>query len=251
VRGGLTSAIRLFVTDPLAEGAALSLAAGQAHYLGTVMRREAGQSVLVFNGRDGEWRARITALGRGRAALSVEAMTRPQPRPPDLWLLAPVLKRDTLAWMVEKATELGVSRILLTTSARSAVPRANAERLAATAVEAAEQCGRLDVPALEPAVPLAARLAAWPAGRHLLVGDATGTAPAAAAVIAASGPGAWGAAVGPEGGFTPGELDAFGKLPFCRRASLGPRTLRAETAAVAAVALLQALAGDWRDHHLP
>lgn len=240
------SEIRLHVPGPLMAGMAIAATPAQAHYLAVVMRRAAGDPVLLFDGRSGEWRARITFLARKAAMLAVEEQTRPQRAEPDLWLLAPVLKRETTEWMVEKAAELGVSRILLTTSARSAVTRTNPDRLAAIAIEAAEQCDRLTVPEVAAPAPLARVLASWPAGRHLLVGDESRTAPPATAVIAGAGPGAWALLVGPEGGFTGGELDGFRKLPFCLAASLGPRVLRAETAAVAGLALIQALAGDWR-----
>lgn len=249
------SPIRLFVPDPLAEGATLRLAAPQAHYLAAVMRRAVGDMVLVFNGRDGEWRGRIGAIGRGAATLSIVERTRPQAPAPDLWLLAPVLKRETLEWMVEKATELGASRILPVTSERSAVSRTNAGRLAAIAAEAAEQCRRLDVPAVAEPAPLAAVLDRWDPGRRLLLADESGAAPPVAAVLGGAEAGAWAVLVGPEGGFSARELDGLRVLPFCRPASLGPRILRAETAALAALSVLQALAGDWvadgpRDHHL-
>ncbi|QXM24460.1 16S rRNA (uracil(1498)-N(3))-methyltransferase [Elioraea tepida] len=248
------SPIRLFVPDPLAEGATIRLAPEQTHYLAAVMRRAAGDLVFVFNGRDGEWRARITTLGRG-ATLALEERTRPQEPAPDLWLLAPVLRRETLEWMVEKATELGVTRILPVTAERSAVTRTNAPRLRAIATEAAEQCRRLDVPAIAEPARLATVLAGWDPHRLLLVADESGLAPPVGTVLRTAAAGPWAVLVGPEGGFAPRELDGVRDLPFCRVASLGPRILRAETAAVATLAILQALAGDWvaggpRDHHL-
>lgn len=241
------SEIRLHVSSPLAAGAMVATTPAQAHYLAAVMRRAVGDPVLLFDGRSGEWRARIAALSRKAAMLTVEEQTRPQRAEPDLWLLAPILRRETTEWMVEKATELGASRILLTTSARSAVTRTNPDRLTAIATEAAEQCERLSVPELVPPAPVAQLLASWPAGRHLLVGDESRTAPPAAAVIGGAVPGPWALLVGPEGGFTGPELDGFRKLPFCHLASFGPRILRAETAAIAGLSLIQALAGDWRD----
>ncbi|MDW8445385.1 MAG: RsmE family RNA methyltransferase [Acetobacteraceae bacterium] len=163
-------------------------------------------------------------------------------------LLAPVLRRDTTEWMVEKATELGASAILLTTSTRSAVTRTNPDRLAAIAIEAAEQCGRLTVPRVDPPQALERRLADWPEGLGLVVCDETGASPSLVSVLAkaacAAAPPA--VLVGPEGGFEPRELDRLRNLPFSLPASLGPRTLRAETAALASLALVQALAGDWR-----
>lgn len=239
-------AIRLFVPGPLAAGAQVAAAPAQAHYLAAVMRRRPGDAVLLFDGRSGEWRARIAALSARAATFSVEAQTRSQAPEPDLWLVAPVLKRAATEWMVEKATELGATRIVLTTSARSAVLRTNPERLAAIATEAAEQCGRLGVPAILPPAPLDHVLARWPAERLLLLADETRTAPPAATVIAAAPAPVSALLIGPEGGFTAGELDGLRKLPFCLAASLGPRILRAETAAVAGLALIQALAGDWR-----
>jgi 16S rRNA (uracil1498-N3)-methyltransferase len=242
--------IRLFVESPLAAGVTLRLDGPQAHYLGTVMRRAVGDAVLLFNGRDGEWRARLAALSRGAATLAIEELARPQTPGPDLWLLAPVLKRETLEWMVEKATELGASRILPVITARSAVTRTNTARLTAIAREAAEQCRRLDVPALCEPQPLATLLAAWAPERLILLADESGESPPIATVIATATHSLWAALVGPEGGFGSTELDGLRKLPFCRAAALGPRILRAETAALATLALLQALAGDWRDHHV-
>jgi len=245
------SQIRLFVEAPLAADATLRLDGQQAHYLGTVMRRAVGDEVRLFNGRDGEWRARIAAIGKGAATLALMEMMRPQGPAPDLWMLAPVLKRETLEWMVEKATELGASRIIPVTTTRSAVTRTNPARLAAIAREAAEQCRRLEVPVVDEPVPLAELLARWDAARLLLLADESGASPHVASVIAEAPPGPWAVLVGPEGGFAPHELDGFRKLPFCRSAGLGPRILRAETAAVAVLAVLQALAGDWRDPHVP
>ncbi|GIX10064.1 16S rRNA (uracil(1498)-N(3))-methyltransferase [Elioraea sp.] len=239
--------IRLFVPPPLARGATIAASPGQAHYLAAVMRRAIGDTVLLFDGRTGEWRARISGLSRKAAMLTVEEQTRPQAPESDLWLLAPVLKRETTEWMVEKATELGVARIVLTTSAQSAVTRTNPDRLAAIATEAAEQCGRLGVPEVVPPAPVARVLAGWPPRRHLLLADESRAAPPAHAVIAGAAAGAWALLVGPEGGFTEHELDGFRKLPFCLPASLGPRILRAETAAVIGLGLIQALAGDWQD----
>ncbi len=240
---------RLHVPALLAEGERVSLTPGQAHYLGAVLRRGPGDTVLLFNGRDGEWRARIATLSKREGTLVPDSLVRPQQPEPGPWLLAPVLRRETTEWLVEKACELGADRILLTTSARSAVLRTNPDRLAAIAIEAAEQCGRLTVPTVDPPAPLSRRLADWPAERAVVFGDETRTAPPLGDVLCRVSPGAALALlVGPEGGFAPDELDGLRKLPFCLAASLGPRILRAETAAVAGLAVLQALAGDWRCH---
>lgn len=244
------SVIRLFVEGKLEAGATLRLEGPAVHYLGTVMRRAAGEQILLFNGRDGEWRARIAAIGKAVATLSIGDRTRPQAPRPDLRLLAPVLRRETLEWMVEKATELGVSHILPVITERSAVSRTNAGRLAAIAREAAEQCRRLDVPEVAEPAALSRLLSAWEPHRLLLLADESGASPPIADVLADAPRGPWAVLVGPEGGFSPRELDGVRKLPFCRTVGLGPRTLRAETASLAALAVLQALAGDWRNHHV-
>ena len=165
----MPGSIRLFVAAPLLEGAEIAALPGQAHYLGHVMRRRAGEEVLLFNGADGEWRARIAAIGRDRARFEVLERTRPQLPEPDLWLCFALLKRDATDLVVEKATELGASRILPVITERTQAARVNLERLAAIATEAAEQCERLSVPALHEPVRLAELLAGWPAGRGLAV----------------------------------------------------------------------------------
>lgn len=244
---------RLFVACPLAADLAVRLSEAQAHYLAGVLRRNPGDGVLLFNGEDGEWRATITALSRRGGEAAVLARTRAQGAEPGPVLVAPVLRRDTTEWMVEKATELGAAAILLTTSMRSAVTRTNPDRLTAIATEAAEQCGRLTVPRIDAPKPLERRLADWPAELRLVVCDETGASPPLASVLAGLPPAAFPPAVlvGPEGGFAPDELDRLRDLPFSLPASLGPRTLRAETAALAGLALVQALAGDWRGPQAP
>lgn len=234
---------RLFVEPPLAEGEPIPATPGQAHYLASVMRRASGDAVLLFNGQDGEWHASIAELRRDRASFLPERRIRPQAAAPDLRLLVAAVKRDALEWIVEKATELGVSLIQPVFTRRSVVDRVNGARLAAIAREAAEQCRRLSLPRLAAAVPLHAALEGWD-GAPLLVGDETGQAPPIASV--ATGlrlPAGW--LVGPEGGFHPGELDDLRRRPFVSPVGLGPRILRAETAAVAGLAVLQSLAGDW------
>ena len=230
----MTPSIRLHVATPLHEGAEIALSAGQAHYLGTVMRRPVGGEVLLFNGRDGEWRGRIAALRRDRGHIEVGARVRGQIMEPDIWLVFAVLKRDATELVVEKATELGVSRLLPVVTARTIASRVNLDRLGLIAIEAAEQCERLSVPAIAPPTDMAAMLAHWPAERRLVVaaerasGGAVPRGGASAALL-----------VGPEGGFTPGELDLLARQPFVQMASLGPRILRAETAAIVGLALLQ------------
>lgn len=237
----MSGPIRLFVPAPLHAGALLPATPGQAHYLGRVMRRAAGDRVLLFNGADGEWDARIVSLGRGAASLEAERQRRPQTPEPELWLLFAALKRDATDLVAEKATELGVSVIQPVLTARVNTQRVNTARLAAIATEAAEQSGRLSVPALRAPVPLAAALAAWPADRPLAVAFERGAA-------APVGGGAGGLLVGPEGGFTDEELDGLRARPFVVPISLGPRILRAETAVIAGLALLQAQADAARPH---
>lgn len=233
---------RLFVAADLAAGAVFDLPREQAHYLATVMRAKAGEAVAVFNGRDGEWRAVIDRIAKNAGTLIVEARTRPQAAEPDVWLLAAPLKKDNTDLVAEKAAELGASALWPVFTRRTVAARVNAGRLAAHLVEAAEQCERLTVPALMPACPLDKALAGWDEGRTLLFLDEGGSGPPLASSIP-DGPLA--VLVGPEGGFAPEEREMLARLPFARPVSLGPRILRAETAAIAALAVVQAIKGDW------
>ncbi len=233
---------RLYLDQPLEEGREVSATPAQAHYLGGVMRRATGDPVLLFNGRDGEWAARIAALRKDRCSLRPERQTRPQEATPESRLLVAAVKRDAMDWMAEKATELGIGLIQPVLTRRSVADRVNTTRLAAIAQEAAEQCERLDLPRIEPAHPLPAVLEAWD-GIPLLVGAERRESPALGRVAQGlHAPWAW--LVGPEGGFDRLELDDLARRAFVSTAGLGPRILRAETAAVAGLALLQALAGD-------
>jgi 16S rRNA (uracil1498-N3)-methyltransferase len=239
---------RLYLTARLAHGGAVEPEAGQVHYLRSVLRLGAGAAVAVFNETDGEWLCRVAEIGKGGARLTVERQLRPaEPEgEPDLWLVFAPIKRARLDWMVEKATELGVSALLPVWTARTQVGRVNLERLRAHAIEAAEQSERLSVPELRAPQPLERILAAWPAGRRLLICDESGAGAPISEVAAKLPPGPMALLVGPEGGFDETELDAVGKLSFVTRIGLGPRVLRAETATLAAVAVFQAIAGDWR-----
>ena len=234
---------RLYVEADLAEGVDVPALPGQGHYLGQVMRKGEGDSVHLFNGRDGEWRARIAAIRKDRATLVPEEQLRPQAATPDIRLLLAPLKRDAMEWVVEKATELGVASIHPVLTTRGVVGRINHERLSTIAREAAEQCERLDLPTIAPAQDLHAALDAWD-GTPLFLGHERGKAPSLASLLPGRAP-PLGILVGPEGGFTKPELDAMGRRHFVSSAALGPRILRAETAAVAGLAVLQALAGDW------
>ncbi len=241
--------LRLFVEAPLAARARIALSPDQGHYVATVMRRRAGDALLLFNGRDGEWRARIESAARGRAvAALVETRTRPQDAPPDLWLLFAPVKRAPVDHIARLVTELGVAALRPVVTRRT-VARLNLARLRANAIEAAEQCGRLQVPDCAAPEPLERLLAAWPAERRLLFCDETGGGAPVAEALAGprSGRGGepWAIAIGPEGGFAPEEAAMLRALPQSLAVSLGPRILRAETAAAAALALWQALRGDW------
>jgi 16S rRNA (uracil1498-N3)-methyltransferase len=197
------------------------------------MRQAAGDDVTLFNGRDGEWRARLTVLARNRAEALPFQQTRPQTQAADIWLVFAPLKRDATDLVVQKATELGVSALQPVFTARTNTARINAERLSAIAREAAEQSERLTVPALRPALPLADLLAGWPRERILAASierlPATPVPEAAGALL-----------IGPEGGFAPAELDVLRSTSFVSPLCLGPLVLRAETAAIAGLALLQA-----------
>lgn len=246
---------RLYVADDLSPGDSVDLNGDQSHYLRHVMRLAAGDAVAVFNGRHGEWSGVVGKGGKGACRLEIDRQTRPQRDEGDLWLAFAPVKKARTDFLVEKATELGVSRLLPVFTAHSAIRRVNVARLTAHAIEAAEQCGRLTVPGIEKAAPLDRILKEWPRGRTLLVMDETGAAPPLGQVLSmdARGKGrgkgrgsSWGILTGPEGGLAPSELDALDDLPFVKRAGLGPRVLRAETAALAALACWQSMVGDWR-----
>jgi 16S rRNA (uracil1498-N3)-methyltransferase len=232
---------RLFVDQPLGDRLMLTLTGPPAHYLVNVLRLGAGAQVKLFDDRTGEWIACIEESGRKRVTLRVRERLRPREPAPDLWLLFAPIKRGPIDLLVEKATELGVGRLMPVVTQRTIAERVNLDRLRAISIEAAEQCDRTALPSLAEPVKLAALLREWPAERALLFADETGGAPMVEA--APLGPAA--ILIGPEGGFTPEERNEIRSLPQSRPVSLGPRILRAETAALAAVALWMATAGDW------
>jgi 16S rRNA (uracil1498-N3)-methyltransferase len=238
--------IRLFVEAPLAANARIAPSPDQSHYLLRVMRLGLEDRLLLFNGRDGEWRARLAEITKRGCVLAAEAQERPQQAPPDLELLVALVKRGRLETIVEKAAELGARRVRLVRTGRTNADRANLARLAAIAAEASEQTGRLDVPEILPPEPLARILQAWDPGRRLMFCDEAGEAAPAAEALAAAGPGPWAVLIGPEGGFSPAERAVIRGLPQATPASLGPRILRADTAAIAALCLWQSTLGDWR-----
>lgn len=242
--------IRLFVEDALAADGSIELSAEQSHYATHVMRLATGDHVAVFNGRDGEWDGEITSVERQRCRLRLVGSLGAQVSGPDVWLVFAPVKRARIDFLAAKATELGASALWPVLTERTEARRVNTGRLRANAVEAAEQCGRVDVPDVLPLTTLDRALSDWPSGRRLLVCDPTAGAPPIAEVLPArdeTDRGKWAVLTGPEGGFTRSELDGLGILPFVSRAGLGPRTLRAETAGLAALACWQALLGDWRD----
>lgn len=238
------SAPRLFVEDALVEGRSLALEGSQAHYLGKVMRVRAGDSVILCDDISGEWAARVAAVGKRDVVLEVAQRLRPREAVPDLWLCPALLKKDRFDLVLEKATELGAARIAPVLTRRCVADKLNLERASAVTTEAAEQCARTALPELAQPVKLDALLASWPAERALFFADETGGEPAAAAFAAHSGPAA--ILTGPEGGFDDAERTAIRAHPQARPISLGPRILRGETAAIAALSVWMAVAGDWQ-----
>jgi 16S rRNA (uracil1498-N3)-methyltransferase len=238
--------IRLFVQHPLLQGPLSIVDAKQAHYLANVMRLRAGDALLVFNGRDGEWRATAASVGKRAIQLDLVELTRPQAVGPDLDLVVAMVKRARLETIVEKAAELGARRVRLVVTERTNADRANVGRLQAIAVEGAEQTGRLDVPQVVAPVKLAVLLADWPSDRSLMFCDEAGEAAPALVALAGRAAGPWAALIGPEGGFAPAERAQIRALSAAVPVSLGPRILRADTAAISALTLWQAALGDLR-----
>jgi 16S rRNA (uracil1498-N3)-methyltransferase len=240
------NAQRLFVEAELAEGRSLACTPAQANYLRNVLRLKAGAAILVFNGRDGEWRAELAEADRRATALIVRAQTRAQEGGPDIDYLFAPLKRARLDYMVEKATEMGVARLRPVLTRRTVAERVNAERMRAHAIEAAEQCGILRLPEIRAPEKLEAVVAAWNTARPLIFCDEDGAETCPFTALAMIEPGPVAVLVGPEGGFDPAERELLASRPFVTSISLGPRILRADTAAVAALALVNAVLGDWR-----
>ena len=235
------SAPRLFVRAALADDVRIELDPNQANYLRNVMRLGVGGEVLLFDGSNGEWLARVAEVGKKRMTLAVEDCTRPQEAVPDLWLAFAPVKRAATDWLVEKATELGVARLIPVITARTIVERVKLERLEAIAIEAAEQCNRTTVPAISEPVALSRLLATRDPERRLYFADELGGDPAAAAFA----PGPALILTGPEGGFTDQERSAIRGADGASAVTLGPRILRAETAAMAAVTAWMIALGEW------
>lgn len=236
---------RLFVEAGLSARAEVACSSEQAHYLRHVLRAADGAALLVFNGRDGEWAARLRHKGKREAVLDIEALVRPQSHGPDIVYLFAPLKRSRLDYMVQKATEMGVARLAPVLTRRTIAERVNLERMRANAIEAAEQCGVLWVPTVDAPHDLTKVLDAWDGARQLIFCDeaAPDGGPLAALQDLPRGP--LGVLIGPEGGFSSEEREALLARPFVTPLSLGPRIMRADTAAVAALALVNATLGDW------
>jgi 16S rRNA (uracil1498-N3)-methyltransferase len=242
---------RLYVDSPLSGGLRLALDGAQANYLRNVLRLKPGDPVLVFNGRDGEWRAGLAEAGKRAVSLTVEAVARAQTPAPDLHYLFAPLKHARLDYMVQKAVEMGVARLQPVLTQHGQVARVNLERMRANAVEAAEQCGILTLPQIAAPLPFDRLLAERDPARLLVFCDEDADVKDPVAALAAAGlgrdrPPGLAVLVGPEGGFAPAERAALIELPNVVRLALGPRILRADTAAVAALALAQSVLGDWR-----
>lgn len=234
---------RLFVEAPLSAGLRLPLEGSQAHYLLSVMRFKNGDPVKLFDGQSGEWLALARDLRKRDLVLEVTEQLAEREPVPDLWLCAAPIKKGRIDWVAEKACELGVARLAPVLTRRAVVDKLNLDRLRSHMIEAAEQCGRTAVPEIVEPVKLPQLLKDWPAERALFFADETGGAPAAATMAGHKGPAA--ILVGPEGGFDDAERAAIRALPQAHGISLGPRILRAETAAAAAISLWMGAAGDW------
>lgn len=241
--------VRLFVEGALGSGSAVLLDRDQSHYLANVMRKKQGDMVSLFNGKDGEWQATLATVEKRAVSLDVIQQTRIQEKEPDLWLAFAPIKKARLDFIAQKATELGVSSLTPVMTRRTIVDRVKTDRMLANAIEAAEQCERLTVPAVNDDTKLDAFLAELPADRKLMFcdEDKTGEESHAALRSAASkaDPGPWAILIGPEGGFDDAEREKIRSHPGCVPVSLGPRVLRADTAAMAAISLWQSAIGDW------
>ena len=239
----MASKVRLYVDQPLGKGQTVSLTKEQAHYLFGVMRLAAGAVMSLFNGHDGEWDAEVAEAGKKGGSLLCTEQTRPLQMPPDLWLLFAPIKKERTDFIVEKAVELGAGRIVPVQTEFTNSGRVKQDRFQAHAVEAAEQCGGTFVPEVAEMERLGRLLDTWPTDRRLMFCDETMLG--AATALAGQSRGPWAIRIGPEGGFSEAERTRLRALPYALSVSLGPRILRADTAAVAALTLWQSALGDW------
>lgn len=239
----MASIPRLYLTQPLGQGQSVMLPRDNAHYLFNVMRLGVGAQVEIFNGTDGTWLARVVEARKHAGVLICDTQIAPQQSPPDLWLCFAPIKKARTDFIVEKATEMGATRIQPMQTDFTNAERIRQDRLQAHAVEAAEQCGGNFVPEVAGLQKMTALIQNWPEDRQILFCDEETLGPAT--VLGAATPGSWAVFVGPEGGFSPAERQKISHMPQTTVASLGPRILRADTAAVAALTLWQAHLGDW------
>ena len=237
---------RLFIDAPMRAAAELALDEAQSHYLVNVLRAKAGAALLAFNGRDGEWSATLAEVKKRSAILILEKQARPQVDGPDLFYVFAPLKRTRLDYMVQKATELGVAALQPVITQHTISERVNLERMRANAIEAAEQCGVLRVPDIRAPIDFGSLLAGWEAARAMIFCDEGKAGGNPIEDLRRLAPGPLAVLIGPEGGFSPKEREALLSKPFVTGVSLGPRVMRADTAAVAALALVNATLGDWR-----
>lgn len=240
------SSERLYIDAALSAGAHVATTPEQAHYLVNVLRLKTGARIHVFNGRDGEWLAELTATAKRATTLSAIEQTRAQSFGPDIDYLFAPLKHARLDYMVQKAAEMGVHRLRPILTRRTTPERVNLERMRANAIEAAEQCGILTIPEVIEPQKLASVLADWEPGRHLIFCDEGAEELNPIAALKTLTPGPLAVLIGPEGGFDPAERELLISKPYTLRLSLGPRILRSDTAAVAALAIVNATVGDWR-----
>ena len=237
--------IRLFVEGPLGAGQGIALGKDQANYLFAVMRLKTGAHVLVFNGVDGEWLAEVTSSNKRNGTLVCLENTAPLRLPPDLWLLFAPIKKARTAFIVEKAAELGVARIIPVLTRFTNSDRLNIDRLQAHALEATEQCGGTYVPEVAQAVKFDTIMSDWPNERRIMFCDENQVALPAAQALAKEKGGEWAIIIGPEGGFSSEEVERLRGMAEVTSVTLGPRILRADTAAVTAITLWQSVLGDW------
>ncbi len=242
------SKIRLYVDHPLGPGQTVPVPAEQAHYLFGVMRLTVGAVVSLFNGRDGEWDASVVTAGKRGGVLLADVQTLPLQLPPDLWLCFAPLKKARTDFVVEKAVEMGAARIVPVQTDFTNAERLRGDKVRAHVIEAAEQCGATFVPDVAEVVKLSRLLDDWPAGRQIMFCDegSRGRDPVKFGALSSDIAGPWAILIGPEGGFSPTERARLLAMPLAHPVSLGPRILRADTAAVAALTLWQMTLGDWR-----